>query len=111
MVSALPLQGADATTRSATATRRTQARRRRGESEPPRPPKRPILELPLAVLSGESEPSDGVVGIAAAVRRCLRRDSGLADVAFASITQARGMAAAIRLARAYVEIRAGNVDV
>lgn len=68
--------------------------------------KRPMLELPVDVLSGEREPRDGIAGIAAAVRLCLMGAGGPADAAFASIAQARGMAAAIRLARAYVDIRA-----
>ena len=73
-----------------------------------RPQKRPILELPVEVLNGESEPRDGIAGIAAAVRLCLMHAGGPAEAAFASIAQARGTAAAIRLARAYVDIRAGE---
>lgn len=90
------------------ATRRSQPAAWRGEGPPPRPQKRPILELPVEVLSGEREPRDGVAGIAAAVRLCLAGAGGPADLAFASIAQAHGTAAAIRLARAYVDIRAGE---
>ena len=68
--------------------------------------KRPILELPLEVISGTSEPHDGVSGIAEAVRSCLLLAGGPADAAYSSVGQARGTAAAIRIARAYVELRA-----
>lgn len=102
LVQLLPSQGEAP---QSSVTRRSQPAARRAE-RPPRPQKRPILELPVEVLSGESEPCDGVAGIAAAVRFCLACAGGPADVAFASIAQARGTAAAIRLARAYVEVRA-----
>jgi hypothetical protein len=116
MASPLPLHGEGTTERRAEraawsgppSTRRSQSGAWRGERPTLRPQKRPILELPVEVLSGESEPHDGIAGIAAAVRLCLVRAGGPADAAFASIAQARGTAAAIRLARAYVEIRAGE---
>ena len=68
--------------------------------------KRPVLTLPDDVLSGMREPDGGVLGIASQVRLRLARVGGPAETAFASIAQARNAAAAIRLARAYVDIRA-----
>jgi hypothetical protein len=68
--------------------------------------KRPVLELPFEVISGTSEPHDGVFGIAEAVRMCLLSAGGPADAAYSSVGQARGTAAAIRIARAYVDLRA-----
>jgi len=115
MVSPLPLQSegtieqrAARAAWSGSPARRSKSGAWRGERPAIRPQKRPILELPVEVLSGESEPRDGIAGIAAAVRLCLVRTGGPAEAAFASIAQARGTAAAIRLARAYVEIRAGE---
>jgi hypothetical protein len=70
--------------------------------------KRPILELPVDVICGVCEPSGGITEIAAAVRLCLVNAGGPADAAFANIAQARGTAAAIRLARAYVDVRAAE---
>jgi hypothetical protein len=77
----------------------------RGKEATLRAYKRPILELPGEVICGTSEPSGGVAEIAAAVRLCLVSAGGPADAAFANIAQARGTAAAIRLARAYVDVR------
>jgi hypothetical protein len=59
----------------------------------------------MDVICGAAEPSGGVAEIATAVRLCLASAGGPADAAFANIAQARGTAAAIRLARAYVDVR------
>ena len=113
---AQPVFGGDPTVRRAgrpagsapPATHSTRPLAARGQSAALRPYKRPILELPGEVICGASEPSGGVDEIAAAVRVCLVGAGGPAEAAYASIAQARGTAAAIRLARAYVEIRAAN---
>jgi hypothetical protein len=113
MVSGQPVHGGNPTPRrverapqpGAPVTRSTSLSAWQGRASTIRPYKRPTLELPLDVICGTSEPSGGVAEIAAAVRLCLVSAGGPAEAAFANIAQARGTAAAIRLARAYVDVR------
>lgn len=115
-MAAQPVFGGDSTFRrmgrpagpAAPATRSVRPSSSRGQNAALHPYKRPTLELPGDVICGASEPSGGVDEIAAAVRLCLVGAGGPAEAAYASIAQARGTAAAIRLARAYVDIRASN---
>lgn len=115
-MTAQPVFGGDPTARrvgrpaapAAPASRGARPSASRGQNAVPRPYQRPTLELPGDVICGAIEPPGGVDEIAAAVRLCLVGAGGPAEAAFASIAQARGTAAAIRLARAYVDIRAAN---
>lgn len=66
---------------------------------------RPTLVLPEDVISGVSEPEGGIDALAVEVRQILRREGGAADAAYESITAAASTAAAIRIARAYVQIK------
>jgi len=67
--------------------------------------RRATLILPEDVISGAEEPAGGIVGIAGEVRLLLRQEGSVADSAYESITAAATTAAAIRIARAYVQIR------
>lgn len=66
---------------------------------------RPILILPEDVISGAQEPEGGITALAEAVRQVLQQQGGAADTAYESVTAAATTAAAIRIARAYVQIR------
>jgi hypothetical protein len=66
---------------------------------------RPTLVLPEDVISGAQEPEGGITALAEAVRQVLQQEGGAADTAYESITAAATTAAAIRIARAYVQIR------
>lgn len=69
---------------------------------------RPTVTFPRAVLDGTSDPPGGVAAIAGAVRLHLHLADGPSDAAHASIMAAGSVAAALRLARAYVNIRADD---
>lgn len=66
---------------------------------------RPVLVLPEDVISGAQEPEGGIIAIAEAVRQVLQQEGGVADTAYESVIAAATTAAAIRIARAYVQIR------
>jgi hypothetical protein len=67
--------------------------------------RRATLILPEDVISGVEEPVGGIVGLAGEVRLLLHQEGVVADSAYESITAAATTAAAIRIARAYVQIR------
>jgi len=67
--------------------------------------RRATLILPEDVISGVEEPAGGIVGLAVEVRLLLHQEGAVADSAYESITAAATTAAAIRIARAYVQIR------
>ncbi|HEY8597047.1 MAG TPA: hypothetical protein VIL85_01375 [Thermomicrobiales bacterium] len=67
--------------------------------------RRVTLILPEDVINGVEEPAGGIVGLAGEVRLLLHLEGGVADSAYESITAAATTAAAIRIARAYVQIR------
>ena len=67
--------------------------------------RRATLILPEDVISGVEEPEGGIVGLAGEVRLLLHQEGVVADSAYESITAAATTAAAIRIARAYVQIR------
>lgn len=70
--------------------------------------RRATLILPEDVISGVEEPAGGIVGLAGEVRLLLHKEGGVADSAYESIIAAATTAAAIRIARAYVQIRSAQ---